>query len=99
MTVSTVARRLWSFHPENPICPYQPLSDILPKLGGVAWLLTVLFVKPDRTFDELIDSCLGDRQPRSAKKVAKKIDPSLDPADKGVVGVLFEASPRGGRPG
>jgi len=41
----------------------------------------------------------GDRQPDSAEMIAKKIEPSLDAADEGLVRVLFEASPQGGRPG
>ena len=61
------------------------------KMVGAPWLLPVLLVKPGRTFNELLDSCLGDRQRSSANIVAKKIKPSLDPADEGLVGVIFEA--------
>ena len=78
-----------SFLPETRTCPYQPPPDVHPQPGGAARLLPVLLVKPGRTLDELFDGCLGDRQPGSAEMTPEEIEPSLDPADEGLVGVLF----------
>ncbi len=41
-------------------------------------------------FDELLDCCLGDRQPGSAEMTPEEIEASLNPAEEGLVGMLFE---------
>ena len=59
--------------------PSVPSFHVFPEtLGGGP-----LLIKPDRTFNEIIQSLLGDGKPFRAEVIAKKIKSSLGPAYQG----------------
>ncbi len=71
-------------------CPPDPPPHVQPKPGGGASLPRLLLIKPDGTFDEFLNGLKSHAEAFWAEMIAEGIEASLDPADKGLVGMLFE---------
>jgi hypothetical protein len=50
-----------------------------------------LLIKPGCLFDEFLDCRLRQFQDGCAEAITEKIKAALDPADEGLIGMLFEA--------
>ena len=51
---------------------------MFPKPGGTTRFPRPLLIKPDRTFNEIIQGLMGDTKPYRAEVIAQKIKPSID---------------------
>ncbi len=51
-------------------CPAYPPLCVLPKPGGITRFPRLLLIKPDRTFNEIIQGLFGDGKPFRAEMIA-----------------------------
>jgi len=51
-----------NIHETRP-CPSDPAFHVLPKPGGTTRFTRPLLIKPDCTFNEIIQGLLGDAKP------------------------------------
>ena len=90
---SRFTRRPWtsrSRFPRPAPSPSYPALYVLPKPGGTTRLPRSLLIKPDCTFNEIIQGLLGDGKPFRAEMIAQKIKSSLGPAYQGLMlGYLY----------
>ena len=75
----------WYRIPETRPCPSYPALCILPKPGGATRFPRPLLIKPDRTFNEIIQGLSGDGKPFRVEAIAQKIKSFLGPAYQGLM--------------
>ncbi len=71
--------------PETRPCPSYPALCVLPEPGGTRRFPRPLLIKPDRTFNEIIQGLLGDGKPFRAEVIAQEIESSLGFAYQGLM--------------
>ena len=76
--------------PKSRPCPSYPPLPVLPKPGGTTRFPRLLLIKPDRTFNEIIQGLLGDGKPFRAEVIAQKIKSTFGSAYQGLMqGFLY----------
>ena len=73
------------FYPESR--PHQscPPLYVLPKLIGTTRFPRPLLIKPDRTFNEIIQGFFGDGKPFKVEVIAQKIKSTFGSANQGLM--------------
>jgi hypothetical protein len=73
------------FIPETRPHPSYPPLYVLPEPGGIKRFPWPLLIKPDRTFNKIIQGLLGDGKPFRAEVIAKEIKSPLGPGGQGLM--------------
>jgi len=60
--------------PETSPCPSYPALCVLSKPGGTTRFPRPLLIKPDHTFNEIIEGLLRDGKPFRAEVIAQEVE-------------------------